>query len=332
MWYDVNKTLSYNALVNIVIGPRGTGKTYALKKKAIQNWVRKGKQFMYIRRYQSELDDVTITLFNDIIKQGDNEGMNIEFKNGEFMFNDETAGYAVSLTRAHYLKSASFPNVNLLIFDEFIVEQGRSSYLKNEVRVLLDLYETVARTREGVKLFLLANSLSFVNPYTVFWNIHKPSNKNVVRAADGLVLVELVEADEFKEFKRQTTFGKLIAGTDYEKYIIDNEFLLDSDTFIEKKSGICKYVFTFAYMGEMFGFWQNSAKGLYYVSEDVDPSCQFIYSVTLEDHRPNMMLLKASSRNIFKTLLEGYKNGIVRFENQKIKKMMENIFRMSLGG
>lgn len=330
MWYNVNKTLSHNAIINIVIGPRGSGKTYALKKKAILNWVKNKQEFMYIRRYQTELDEVESTLFNDIVANKDNFDLDIQYKNGCFLFNDEVSGYCVALSRSHYLKSASFPNVTLLIFDEFIIDSARSKYLKNEVRTLLDLYETVARTREGVKIFLLANSLSFVNPYTIFWNIDKPSDKNIVKTNNGLVLVELVEDNEFKEFKKQTTFGKLIQGTDYERYIVDNEFILDSDTFIEKKSGSCKYIFTFIYQGNEYGFWQNSARGLYYVSEDIDPSCKFVYSVTLEDHRPNTMLLKSYNNSIFKTLINGYKNGIVRFENQKIKKMMENIFKLSL--
>lgn len=330
MWYNVNKTLSHNALLNMVIGPRGTGKTYALKKKAIYNWVKKGKQFMYVRRYQTELDDVSDKLFKDVVENNDNCGIDIQIKGNTVLFNDEIAGYTVALSRSHYLKSASFPLVDLIIFDEFIIEDGKSRYLKNEVRSLLDLYETVARTREGVKLFLLANSLSFVNPYTIYWNIKKPTHSNIAKTDNGLVMVELVDDNEFKDMKRQTTFGKLIAGTDYEKYIVDNEFILDNDTFIERKSGICKYIFTFAYLGNMYGLWQNTSKGLYYVSEDVDPSCKFIYSVTLDDHRPNMMLLRASNKNIFKTLLDAYKNGIARFENQKIKKMMEQIFRLSL--
>ena len=54
-WWDINKILSYNKLLNFVVGLRGGGKTYGSKKKVIQNFIRKHKQFVYIRRYKSEM-------------------------------------------------------------------------------------------------------------------------------------------------------------------------------------------------------------------------------------------------------------------------------------
>ena len=54
-WWDINKILSYNKLLNFVVGLHGGGKTYGSKKKVIQNFIRKHKQFVYIRRYKSEM-------------------------------------------------------------------------------------------------------------------------------------------------------------------------------------------------------------------------------------------------------------------------------------
>ena len=47
MYYDINKTLSYNTLFNFVVGPRGAGKTYAAKKRDIINFHKMGQQFDY---------------------------------------------------------------------------------------------------------------------------------------------------------------------------------------------------------------------------------------------------------------------------------------------
>lgn len=55
MYYDINNTLSYNALFNIVLGGRGIGKSYQWKIKAVRDFLKKGKQFGYIRRYKDEL-------------------------------------------------------------------------------------------------------------------------------------------------------------------------------------------------------------------------------------------------------------------------------------
>lgn len=41
MYYDINNTLSYNALFNIVLGGRGIGKSYQWKIKAVRDFLKK---------------------------------------------------------------------------------------------------------------------------------------------------------------------------------------------------------------------------------------------------------------------------------------------------
>lgn len=326
MWYDSGKTLTHNAMINIVIGSRGCGKTYGLKMRAVKNFLTKGEQFIYLRRYDTELDMVKETLFNDINKS--NSEFEVEYKCGEYFIDDGLAGYAIPLSKSSYYKSASFPDVSLIIFDEFIIEEGQGiHYLKNEVRKLLDFIETVARMRENVKVFLLANALSTINPYMLYWNINVSPKNPLVKACDGLVLCELVGDDEFKEAKKDTVFGKLNAGTDYERMSVENEFILDSDAFIEKRSGDSKYLFTFAHDGNLMGLWIDYKVGLYYVSETVDPSCKIVYSTTLPDHSPNKMLIKRGDKGLFGHLVRAFKQGYLRFENQKVKSCVYNIMK-----
>ena len=49
----------------------------------------------------------------------------------------------------------------------------------------------------------------------------------------GDILIELVSDDEFIKAKKQTRFGKLISGTKYGDYSIENEFLQDNKVFIK---------------------------------------------------------------------------------------------------
>lgn len=330
MWYDVNKTLTNNALINIIIGPRGYGKTYGLKKKAISDFLKKGKQFIYLRRFQAELDLVKEGLFNDILVNGEFEGT-IECKGDVFLYNDKICGYPIALSRANHYKSASFPFVGLIIYDEFIIDTSQNAhYLKNEVRKFLDFFETVARMREDIKAFLLANSLSFINPYTLYWNIKPPGQKRISKAVDNLVLLELVGDEEFTEIKLETPFGKLNAGTEYEKMAVGNEFILDNETFIEAKTGECKYLLTMEYDRMQMGIWMDWRQGIYYADEDIDPSCRLIYSITMKDHSPNTTLLKGSNKGLFGTVLTAFKKGNMRFQNQKIKMIMMEVFKLTL--
>lgn len=41
MYYDYHKILSYNALLNILIGERGVGKTYGATKLVINKFLKK---------------------------------------------------------------------------------------------------------------------------------------------------------------------------------------------------------------------------------------------------------------------------------------------------
>lgn len=332
MWYDLNKTLTYNSLFNIIIGNRGCGKTYGAKKRAIKLFLEKGFQFVYLRRYETELDEVKESLFNDIVINREFEGHKIEYKAGCYFVDDRLAGYAMALTKAHYYKSASFPLVQFIIYDECIIdESGTARYLKNEVRKFLDFYETIARMRENVIVFFLANALSIVNPYTMFWNLSLPYNSNIMRK--GEVLLQLVQDTEFIEAKKKTRFGRLIEGTEYANYSIENKFLLDNDLFLGKKTSKAKYYFTFKYNGEIYGTWVDYSIGKFFVSHDIDPHFKIIYTVTLDDHSPNDMLIKNMATNKhFKLFLDNYKVGNVYFENIRVKNVTYNMIKLCIGG
>jgi hypothetical protein len=332
LWYDLNKTLTYNSLFNIVIGNRGCGKTYGAKKRAIKLFLEKGYQFVYLRRYETELIEVQENLFNDIIVNGEFKDHYIEYKSGCYFIDGKLAGYAMALTKAHYYKSASFPLVQFIIYDECIIDDsGTARYLKNEVRKFLDFYETIARMRENVIVFFLANALSIVNPYTLFWDLSLPYNSNIARK--GEVLLQLVQDVDFIEAKKKTRFGKLIAGTEYADYSIENKFLLDNDKFLCKKSAKSRYYFTFRYDGEPYGVWVDYSIGKFFVSRDIDHNFKIIYTVTLDDHSPNDMLIKSMTKAThFKLFLDNYKTGNVYFENIRVKNVVYNMIKLCIGG
>ena len=56
MWYSYALVLSYNAMLNFIIGERGVGKSYGIKKHVIKRFIKKNRKFIYLRRYETELD------------------------------------------------------------------------------------------------------------------------------------------------------------------------------------------------------------------------------------------------------------------------------------
>ena len=327
MWYDVGQTLTYNCLFNFIIGSRGCGKSYALKKRAIKQYLDKGYQFVYLRRYQEELDATAETYFDDVILNKEFPDVQIEYRGGAYYINDQLFGYAMALTKAKSYKSIAFPLVHLIIFEEFLIEDnGYNRYLKNEVKTFLGFYMSIDRYR-GCIVFFLANATTMVNPYTLYFNLQLPYGSDIVRKGD--LLLQMVNNEEYIKSRKETRFGKLIEGTDFSDYAIDNKFVADSKTFIMRKTEKSQYYFTFVFEGEKYGVWVDYAVGKMFVSEDIDPSCRIVYSLTVDDHSPNTMLINQLNRSpFFKPFIENYKMGNVYFENQKVKNIAYEVIKL----
>ena len=137
MYYDYDKISSYNATFNMIITNRGYGKTYGAKKRAINKFLKKGEQFIYVRRYKSELKKVKDKFFEKV----KNEFPECEFevKGYNVYINKKLAGYLVPLSTSLSEKSNEYPNVTTIIFDEFLIDKAYIRYLDKEVETLLDL-------------------------------------------------------------------------------------------------------------------------------------------------------------------------------------------------
>lgn len=348
IFWNIRRTLTYSdILIFLILGNRGGGKTYGFKEWAIDDFIKTGKQFGYIRRYKDDLKEPMKQYFKDI----EDKYPDYEFKTDSKYFyirlkpadpnekwcEKDIAGYGFTLSTANNKKSISFPNINKLCFDEFLLDKGNQRYLENEVIALLNLYETIARPGTGhcrVLLFLLANALSVTNPYFLYWNLQMPTKQDkngkwIWRHPERPILVEDVRNEKFIDVKKNTGFGKLIEGTSYAGYSIENKFLLDNDTFVEPKSTKARYCFSFTYMEHTLGVWADFIEGKYYVSKQIDPSYPLKYAITMKDHQPNMLFIKNKNRNLpFKRFLDGYKDGCVRFENINIKNITYEVMKM----
>jgi hypothetical protein len=212
-------------------------------------------------------------------------------------------------------------------------------YLSDEPIKLLNLYETVARPGTGHKrvvLFMLANALSVTNPYFLFFNLKMPTKqdkngKYIWKHPTRPILVEDVRNEAFIDKKRNTEFGKLVEGTKYADYSIDNKFLLDDDTFIEKKAPNARYYFTFVYKDRKYGVWWALNQSRMWVSNDIDPSYPLVYSLTLSDHQPNTMFQKSyRKKGHFRSFVENYKIGNVYFETMDVKNITYEVLKMFL--
>ena len=326
IFYNYDRVISYNAFLNFLIGERGVGKTFGASEFVTRQFIKKNDEFIYIRRYKTDLEKGKKKFFKGLIDEEKFPNHKLEVKGNTFIIDDKIAGYSMTLSTAHQFKSTNFPKVKYIIFDEFLIENGQSHYLKNEVNIFLGLIETVARMRD-VKIFCLANATSEINPYFLFFDLTLPYNNDIKLYKDGLILLQYMDNKAYREAKKQTKFGRLVEGTDYEDYAINNKFSDENKNFIEHKTGSSKFIFSFIYKSNKYGVWIDYNIGKMYVSNDYLDN-GLCFATTTEDHSPNTLLFSIAKKyNCWNTFIQEFKLGNVFFENMKIKNISKEVLK-----
>ena len=213
IYYNFDKLFSYPFYFAFVVSERGVGKTFGSKVAMLKKFLKKGDEFIYVRRYKTELDSALSTFWSDIQSNGYFEDYDLRVKRNKmltkFTCNGEVCGYAVPLSTSSILKSTAFPKVKTIVFDEFMLnDSGSYKYLKDEVTLFLDLVETVARLRD-IQVIFLGNALSITNPYFTYFNIELPYNSEFKTFKEGLIVVNYVKNIAYREAKKNTRLVNL---------------------------------------------------------------------------------------------------------------------------
>lgn len=323
-YYNYDRVISYNIPVNCLFGERGVGKSFGAKKYVIKDYIKKKHKFLYLRRYEKELNSVfdpEHPFFNSSIKEIFPEHK-LYTKGKKFYCDDECFGIAKRLTEAQDLKSGEYEDIKTIIIDEYPIEKNRRYYLPDEGMILMSIFDSIARNRNDIRIFILGNAVEGLeySPLFTFFDLSLPYNNDIKLFHDNTILVQYMQNLEFRKERENTLIGKLAKGTKYFDYAINNKILDKNNNFIEKKQGSAKFSFAFIYNNETYGVWNDYHLGKVYVSKDYNKFSYAIFTLTLKDHQPNTMMINSLHKyNFWKTFIENFKLGNVYFENQKIK-------------
>lgn len=330
IYYNFDKLFSYNFLIAFVIGERGVGKSFNSKVAVLKKFLKTGDQFIYVRRYKTELDTSLATFWDDLIFHDYFKDHKLQVKKSkmltELLCDGKICGYAVPLSTANILKSTPFPNVGTILFDEFLLDNsGTYRYLKNEVTLLLDVIESVFRLREG-KTILLGNALNVhASPYFAYWNLTLPTDGSEFKTfQDGAIVVNYIRNLEYREAKKKSRFGKLIDGTAYGRYAIENEVFRENRHFIEKRPANSNFYGMIIINGMSIGIW-NGRNGYLYLSEKYDPNTLHKFALDYDDHTEQTIFTSVRENMYMHICIKAYKQGWLKFENQKIKAVATNV-------
>lgn len=321
--YELHDLLTYNRILNFLIGARGIGKTYSIKEHCINRFLKTGEQFIYVRRFKTELKKL-FTFFSDISPEFKDHKFSI--KGTTFYIDKKIAGYAIPLTNFIKEKSSSYDKVTTIFFDEFLIENSNLHYLPNEPLILLNLMDSVIRNRNNVRVICASNAVSIVNPYFVYFNIKVNTNVRFTKHPDKPILVEIPQSGTIENARKTTQFGKLINDTSYDDFATKNKFVNDRSDFIKQRSKKSNAYITIFYNGTNIGIWFDKNNGEFYASNKFD-NTRPKFAMSKEDMRENIYMMNNWKKSVFlKLLVKSFQQGILYFENQNIKNLMYNMF------
>lgn len=218
-FYTLDAILEYNAHYNVIYGERSNGKTTAVLAHGLKKHIESGyqEQLAIVRRWDTDFKGKNgQQMFEGIVALG----WVREWTKGEYnaiyyfsqrwylcYYNSEgekekqapepfALGFAINMEE-HY-KSTSYPNITVVLFDEFIT---RSLYIPEEFVRFQNLLSTIIRLRTNVRIFMCGNTINRFCPY-----FNEMGLSNVKRQKKGTIDLytygesELRVAVEYSDF------------------------------------------------------------------------------------------------------------------------------------
>lgn len=322
----------------LISSNRSAGKTTSFLLKCLRDFRKKGNQFILLYRYNYEISSANM-IFNDVMELypkyagkmeifGRAKGLFYELK-----LDGVTCGFSLSMNNPDSLKkySALFKDVTQIVMDEFQSETGK--YLNKEVDKLLSIYMTVARgggsQSRNVKCFLLGNMITIMNPYFIYLGIHKRlrSDTKFIRGNGWVAEFNL---NEFaSEALSNNNFYGAFSDNKYVQSSVEGVYLYDSKVFIDKPKGRSRYIVTIKYEQTYFAVREFYDEGIIFVNKKPDMTYPYIMTFKANDHSQNTIMLDHYSY-LWKNLSDGFKQGILRFDDEQTKEAVFEILGVDL--
>lgn len=332
-YYDGTKLLSLTDLdgkqpeILMVTTNRSGGKTTYFGRLCVNKFKKGQGKFALLYRYNYELDDCADKFFKDLstlffsgsVMESKRKASGIFH---ELFLDGESCGYALSLNSADQLKKYShlFSDVNRMIFDEFQSESNH--YCSDEIKKFISIHTSVARGQgeqvRYVPVYMLSNPVSLINPYYVELGISNRLRDDTKFLRGHGFILEQGFIDSASVAQKESGFNKAFAKNSYVAYSSECVYLNDNKAFIEKPSGIGRYLCTIKYNGTDFGVREFADSGFIYVDDRPDTSYKYKITVTTSDHEINYVMLKRN--DMFLTNLRFYfEKGCFRFKDLRCK-------------
>lgn len=304
-----------------VVGARGVGKTYGLRKQAVKDWQKDGSRFVEICRYQKDVPTVAGGYFAKFEEKREFPQLVFKVQGNQAFAAKRPAdggtpewdviGYFVALTDKQILKRVTFAKVKRLIFDEAVLDRHDRyhKYLPNEYADLANVLSSILREEPGKptkgKLYLLGNSCDLLCPYFQNLGINEPPRFGYTFYKRKSVLLHYVEPWDSEERRSSTLVGRMLADHEEANTMFCNEFTNGGNEYVEERPNNAIYDNALTYRGHTFAFWEARKTGIWYVTERIPRGQSNVIALTMADNTIDYTLLPKASeyarflRNLF---------------------------------
>lgn len=310
---------------------RGDGKTTSFLIDSLLRFYNNNYETVYLFRDKKECE-MPPYMFEDVFRTYPELRGNFrreKIADGivqRFHLNGKPFVMGVSLKDMDSIKRISgvFGNATRAIMEEFQTETGK--YLPDEVGKVQSVFTSMNRgggkRDRNMKLIMLGNHISLLNPYYVYRGIHKRwrQDQKYYRGKGWVVEISYnpEAAHEIGDSAMNRSFTDEFGNNRYGDMATGDNYLFEANAFIEKPLGRNRYICTLVHGGIEYGVREYYQEGVVFIGHSVDPYCQAKVTFSAGDHKANTLMLNHYSF-FFKFLKQSFQGGYLYFEDDKAK-------------
>lgn len=337
-FYNWDKTFSYqtgtNGEICEVLGAKDIGKTFGLRLKCIERFIKHKRKFVEICRTNEELKAVIVGYFDKITSEGFFQDYIFKTERGcgyiarkpicDEKPEWELICYFIALTNFQREKKRTYDKPERFIFDEAVIDtkDRYHRYLPDEFLILANLLDSVSRQQPGddyqYRLYILGNSVDLTCPYLRYLGIDKIPSFGYHYYKDKTVLLHYVEPWDAEDRKAKTLVGRMLSGNEESKVIFDNVFQDTTNGEISKKTQSAKYRYAIRWGKMTFALWADKKTGTWYVSSKVPKGAKNVYTLTKRDSSANYDAIDRANP-LLDLVNRLFYAGLLRYESAHIR-------------
>ena len=346
-FYSPIKLISTNKPYLFSLGVRSSGKSTGWLIHLLREFMRDGKQFIYLRRDKEELDataehafDNAVLIYNSYYKDNDKGGKfpqieSFEYRKQTYTINGNVAGYGMSLSTQQKAKSLPLSGVWWILYDEFLISKAGGRYLGGkdnlfkECEALMSLFITVDRGiskpfRNELRCVCIGNNETYMSPIFMRMGIDKyltKESKFINPKDTGWALEQTFAVNALKDSKQSNAY---LLSSDYNRQYSFGGGVFD-ETFIGKPDCAIYPMCNVKYNDNMYGLAQTADGGMFVSCKPYNVSVTL--ALTGPDHAPNYQLCKEWRNSYFLvSLRDSIQRGRIWYETQRCKYAIETFY------